>query len=247
MVGGGGAPQRVGAAALVVGDEGEVEDRECGADSDYDDNPCSSAFVEGGFFEKKLKGMGETKKDQFFDSRLFEPIPESSFPTSSWSVTDDEVEHHEWNRECSAGSDRDDNPCFSAFIEGGFFEKKLKGGRETKKDQFEDDLNELGDGKMAAAAEEGGNEDGDDDGDMEEWIRFSILSSPLAHSIPPFSFSSPSFYSFLFSLAKEETNAHKWVFDSPSSPSCYAPFFFILLDLMHKFSLIDHRFERNGK
>ncbi|XP_038988803.1 uncharacterized protein LOC120112883 isoform X2 [Phoenix dactylifera] len=123
-------------------------------------------------------GGGQVGVKWLFGSRLFESVPGSSFPRSSWSVADGEVERREWNRERGAGSDRDDNPCSSAFVESGFFAKKLKGARDTKKDQFEDDLDEPDDCEDGDGSG-GGGEDVRDDGDIEEReIRSSIGMDP---------------------------------------------------------------------
>ncbi|XP_073105282.1 uncharacterized protein [Elaeis guineensis] len=103
---------------------------------------------------------------RLFGFRLFESIPRSSFPASSSSVVDGEVERREWNREHGTGSDRDDTPCLSAFVEGGFFEKKVKGVRDTKKDQFEDDLDELDEGEDGGGGGGGGGIGMEDGGMM---------------------------------------------------------------------------------
>ncbi|XP_008811925.1 uncharacterized protein LOC103722949 [Phoenix dactylifera] len=119
----------------------------------------------------------EVRVKRLFGSRLFDSVPGSSFPASSWSVSDGEVARSEWNRERGAGHDRDETPCSSAFAEGGCFAKKLKNARYPKKDQFEDDLDELDDGDDDGGG--GGGEDGGDDVDREEReIRSSIGMDP---------------------------------------------------------------------
>nr|XP_010942368.1 uncharacterized protein LOC105060391 [Elaeis guineensis] len=119
----------------------------------------------------------EVRVKRLFGSRLFDSVPGSSFPASSWSVADGKVARSEWNRERGAGHDRDENPCSSAFAEGGCFAKKLKSARDPKKGQFEDDLDELDDGDDDGCG--GGGEDGGDDGDREEReIRSSIGMDP---------------------------------------------------------------------
>ncbi|KAH7683332.1 hypothetical protein IHE45_05G176000 [Dioscorea alata] len=94
----------------------------------------------------------ELRVKRLFGSHLFDTVPNSSFPTSSWSVASGEVERREWNRERGADLEREDIPCASAFDEGGCFSKKYRGGR-GRKENFEADLDDL---------------DADDDDDEEE-------------------------------------------------------------------------------
>uniref|UniRef100_A0A1D1YT84 U5 small nuclear ribonucleoprotein TSSC4 n=1 Tax=Anthurium amnicola TaxID=1678845 RepID=A0A1D1YT84_9ARAE len=112
----------------------------------------------------------KVRVERLFGSRLFESVPTSSFPDSSWSVTDDEVERKEWNRERGgAFPDRDEMPCASDFDE--CFAKTAGRSGVSKKRRLEDDIDDLDDG------DEGAEEDGDD-AEEEREVRSSIGLDP---------------------------------------------------------------------
>ncbi|KAJ0988737.1 hypothetical protein J5N97_007093 [Dioscorea zingiberensis] len=94
----------------------------------------------------------EVRVKRLFGSQLFEAVPKSAFPSSSWSVASGEVERREWNRERGVDPEREDIPCASAFDEGGCFSKKSRAGRVRKED-FESDLDDLDDGEEEGKGE----------------------------------------------------------------------------------------------
>ncbi|XP_020688581.1 uncharacterized protein LOC110104000 [Dendrobium catenatum] len=110
----------------------------------------------------------EVRVKRLFGSQLFESVPLSSFPESSWSVADGEVERKEWNRDPGAGPDRSDYPCSSAFAEGGCYAKK-RSTRRASKQEFESDMDEFDDDadteSRKAVEEEEEEEEEKDEGD----------------------------------------------------------------------------------
>lgn len=131
----------------------------------------------------------ELRVKRLFGSHLFDTVPNSSFPTSSWSVASGEVERREWNRERGADLEREDIPCASAFDEGGCFSKKYKGGR-GRKENFEADLDDLGDDDDDE--EEGKGEDAEEreirssvglDPTLDNEVRFLLLRFLLLNFI----------------------------------------------------------------
>ncbi|XP_010249230.1 PREDICTED: uncharacterized protein LOC104591860 [Nelumbo nucifera] len=92
----------------------------------------------------------------------------SSSPSSLaslWSLTDDEVERKEWNRERD-GPDREDNPCSSSFNE--LFATNQRAFEKNTRNLSEEDLEDLDD-------DDGDGRRGGDEFDREEWeIRSSI-------------------------------------------------------------------------
>lgn len=94
----------------------------------------------------------------------------SLMPTSSsslrslWSLTDEEVEKKEWNRE-RENPDRDENPCSSSFE--GFFSNQRKIAKKKHNLLDDDDLDE--DEPQGTGSSQFGDKDG-----VEEEIRSSI-------------------------------------------------------------------------
>lgn len=107
----------------------------------------------------------EVRVKRLFGSQLFESVPRSSFPASSWSVADGEVERKEWNRERGTDADRSDDPCSSAFAEGGCYAKKRSARRG-----FESDMNDSDDDADAEGGRgvEEEDEEENNEGDAEE-------------------------------------------------------------------------------
>ncbi|KAG0448051.1 hypothetical protein HPP92_028019 [Vanilla planifolia] len=117
----------------------------------------------------------EVRVKRLFGSHLFESVPRSSFPASSWSVAGGEVERREWNRERDADHDRSEDPCSSAFADGGCFVKKYRSARRRFSEESELDLDEPeddadGEGRTQEEEEE---EREEQDGEERE-IRSSI-------------------------------------------------------------------------
>lgn len=80
------------------------------------------------------------RAEKLFGSHLFQTVPNSSFPISSWSVTDGEVEKKEWNRERGVDPDREDTPCASAYYnEDGCLKKKNRRRRGKRLEVDDDD------------------------------------------------------------------------------------------------------------
>ncbi|PKA58926.1 hypothetical protein AXF42_Ash001019 [Apostasia shenzhenica] len=111
----------------------------------------------------------ETRVKRLFGSLLFETVPSSSFPASSWSVAGGEVERREWNRGRGAGPDRSEDPCSSAFAEGGCFANKRRSSQRGSMVDFERYLDEVGED------EDGG---GRREEDLDSEIRSSIGLDP---------------------------------------------------------------------
>ncbi|KAK8945053.1 hypothetical protein KSP39_PZI007550 [Platanthera zijinensis] len=124
----------------------------------------------------------ELRVKRLFGSQLFQSVPGSSFPSSSWSVVDGEVERREWNRERGLGPDRSEDPCSSDFADGGCFAKKRRSRRSSTGD-FELDFDELDDDIDAAEGRRDDEEEEEEgrgeevDGDVTE-IRSSIGLDP---------------------------------------------------------------------
>ncbi|KAK8938013.1 hypothetical protein KSP40_PGU017476 [Platanthera guangdongensis] len=109
----------------------------------------------------------ELRVKRLFGSQLFQSVPGSSFPSSSWSVVDGEVERREWNRERGLGPDRSEDPCSSDFADGGCFSKKRRSRRSSTGD-FELDFDELDDDIDAAEGRRDDDEEEEEDGRGEE-------------------------------------------------------------------------------
>ncbi|WOL00473.1 hypothetical protein Cni_G09186 [Canna indica] len=119
----------------------------------------------------------DARVKRLFGSRLFETVPTSSFPMASWTVADGEVERQRWNRENPDGVDREDDPCASAFEEGGCFAKNTRSARRDRnRRRFEDDPD---DDEEDQEGEDGPDGEYDHDGGREEReIRHSVGLDP---------------------------------------------------------------------
>ncbi|KAJ3675848.1 hypothetical protein LUZ60_004890 [Juncus effusus] len=125
----------------------------------------------------------ELRVKRLFGSHLFDKVPSSSFPASSWSVAAGEVVGEKWNRpsaveeggEDDAAADRADTPCSSAFYgpDGCFSKKNRRENPRGEKDRLEADLDEI---------DEDDNDDDDKEGegvgDEEIDVRASIGLDP---------------------------------------------------------------------
>ncbi|CAA6660050.1 unnamed protein product [Spirodela intermedia] len=120
----------------------------------------------------------KARVERLFGSHLFETVPRSSFPDTSWSVVEGEVEKKEWNRERGeARPGREETPLASTFDE--CFAKSSARSRKSKRRRFEDDIEDIEDAEDEEKAE-AGEEDGDDVDREERDIRSSIgLDSTL--------------------------------------------------------------------
>ncbi|XP_072950601.1 uncharacterized protein [Typha angustifolia] len=120
----------------------------------------------------------EVRVKRLFGSHLFAAVPESSFPVSSWSVANGEVERREWNRQREGGDERDETPCSAAFDDPrSCFSKKSRKDGDRKKEEFEGDLDDLDDlDEEEEEEEEEGGADGDGEGGENREER-EILSS----------------------------------------------------------------------
>lgn len=121
----------------------------------------------------------ELRVKRLFGSQLFQSVPRSSFPSSSWSVVDGEVERREWNRERGLGPDRSEDPCSSAFADGGCFARKRSSRRSSTGD-FDLDFDELDDDIDADGRRDDDDEEDpgeEDHGEVTE-IRSSIGLDP---------------------------------------------------------------------
>ncbi|CAN6241943.1 unnamed protein product [Urochloa humidicola] len=123
----------------------------------------------------------EARVKRLFGSRLFDAVPDSSFPAASWSVAAGDVERHRWAKpseardaeeEAAGEAGRGDTPCASAFYDANGC---LRGRRRrSRQEEFEGDLDEdddeeeEGGGRGRKAAE-------DDD---EEGVRVNIGLDP---------------------------------------------------------------------
>jgi len=124
----------------------------------------------------------EARVKRLFGSRLFDAVPDSSFPAASWSVASGDVERLRWAKpseardaeeEAAGEAGRGDTPCASAFYDANGC---LRGGRRrrSRQEEFEGDLDDLdedeeeGMGRGRETAEE----------DEEEGVRVSIGLDP---------------------------------------------------------------------
>ncbi|CAO2034830.1 unnamed protein product, partial [Urochloa humidicola] len=92
----------------------------------------------------------EARVKRLFGSRLFDAVPDSSFPAASWSVTAGDVERHRWAKpseardaeeEAAGEAGRGDTPCASAFYDANGC---LRGRRRRSRQQeFEGNLDDL--------------------------------------------------------------------------------------------------------
>ncbi|KAK9090006.1 hypothetical protein Sjap_023183 [Stephania japonica] len=145
----------------------------------------------------------KARVDKIFGS--LSNTPQSSLRTL-WSLTDEEVEKREWNRESSV-PDRDENPCSSSF--DGFLAKERRASSEKKsrgfRGGFEEDLSG-GDND-----DDGG--DGGDEEERDEWdVRASIgLDRTLDNEIFGSLSNTPqSSLCTLWSLIDEEVEKREW-------------------------------------
>ncbi|RLM73349.1 uncharacterized protein C2845_PM15G06850 [Panicum miliaceum] len=123
----------------------------------------------------------EARVKRLFGSRLFDAVPDSSFPAASWSVASGDVERHRWAKpseardaeeEAAGEAARGDTPCASAFYDANGC---LRGRRRrSRQEEFEGDLDDL-------------DEDEEEDGergrktaeeDEEEGVRVNIGLDP---------------------------------------------------------------------
>ncbi|CAL5027785.1 unnamed protein product [Urochloa decumbens] len=92
----------------------------------------------------------EARVKRLFGSRLFDAVPDSSFPAASWSVAAGDVERHRWAKpseardaeeEAAGEAGRGDTPCASAFYDANGC---LRGRRRrSRQEEFEGDLDDL--------------------------------------------------------------------------------------------------------
>nr|CAB3486907.1 unnamed protein product [Digitaria exilis] len=110
---------------------------------------------------------------RLFGSRLFDDVPDSSFPAGSWSVASGDVERRRWAKpseardaeeEAAGEAARGDTPCASAFYDANGC---LRGRRRrSRQEEFEGDLDDLDeddeeeDGEMGRKAAEDDEEEG---------------------------------------------------------------------------------------
>ncbi|XP_020112029.1 uncharacterized protein LOC109726683 [Ananas comosus] len=137
----------------------------------------------------------EVRVKRLFGSRLFETVPGNSFPASSWSVADGEVERREWNRGGGGGggddagggaADRGDAPCSAAFDDpAGCFARRARNQRRRSRGlgaDLEADLDDVNDADEDVEGGGGGGDgdgEGEGDGDREEReIRSSVGLDP---------------------------------------------------------------------
>ena len=81
----------------------------------------------------------KARVERLFGSHLFEKVPRSAFPESSWSVVEGEVEKKEWNRK--AGEEhpnREETPLASSYSE--CFSKSSRRPRNSERRRFVEDL-----------------------------------------------------------------------------------------------------------
>lgn len=125
----------------------------------------------------------KARVERLFGSHLFETVPKSSFPNTSWSVVEGEVEKKEWNRERGeARPGREDTPLASTYDE--CFAKSSARSRKSKRRQFEDDIEDIEDAEEEEKGEEAGEEDGEGVDSEERDIRSSIgLDSTLDYEV----------------------------------------------------------------
>jgi hypothetical protein len=128
----------------------------------------------------------EARVKRLFGSSLLDAVPGPPLPAASWSVASGDVERHRWARpsevrDAEEGADRGDTPCASAFYDANGC---LRGRRRRAKQNFEDDLGELGEDDDDDEEEEEGKEEGrrgrgmTAEEDEEEGVRVSIGLDP---------------------------------------------------------------------
>ncbi|KAJ1270747.1 hypothetical protein BS78_06G075200 [Paspalum vaginatum] len=126
----------------------------------------------------------EARVKRLFGSRLFDDVPDSSFPAASWSVASGDVERRRWAKpseardaeeEAAGEAARGDTPCASAFYDANGC---LRGRRRrSRQAEFEGDLDDLDDDDDE---EEGGERARrkEAEEDEEEGVRVSIGLDP---------------------------------------------------------------------
>ncbi|CAL5032377.1 unnamed protein product [Urochloa decumbens] len=127
----------------------------------------------------------EARVKRLFGSRLFDAVPDSSFPAASWSVAAGDVERHRWAKpseardaeeEAAGEAGRGDTPCASAFYDANGC---LRGRRRrSRQEEFEGDLDDLDEDEEEE--EDGGRERGRKaaEEDEEEGVRVNIGLDP---------------------------------------------------------------------
>lgn len=120
----------------------------------------------------------DARVKRLFGSRLFDNVPENSFPPSSWTVAGGDVERHRWIREKPAGTDREDDPCASAFDEGGCFAQKSKSARRDRKRRSKDDLDGFDEEEEDTEGSGEEDDEANDEDREEQQIRASVGLDP---------------------------------------------------------------------
>ncbi|ONK58623.1 uncharacterized protein A4U43_C09F14960 [Asparagus officinalis] len=95
----------------------------------------------------------EDRVKRLFGSKLFDAVPKSSFPSSSWSVAVGEVERREWNRDKGEDEDRERDPCSSAFYDKDGCLFKSRRSKRDKQREFEGDLDDFDDDEGGGGGE----------------------------------------------------------------------------------------------
>jgi hypothetical protein len=124
----------------------------------------------------------EARVKRLFGSRLFDAVPDSSFPAASWSVASGDVERHRWAKpseardaeeEAAGEAGREDTPCASAFYDANGC---LRGRRRrSRQEEFEGNLDDLDEDDEE---EDGGRGRKAADEDEEEGVRVNIGLDP---------------------------------------------------------------------
>ncbi|KAL6843401.1 hypothetical protein ACP4OV_026723 [Aristida adscensionis] len=128
----------------------------------------------------------EARVKRLFGSRLFDAVPGSAFPAASWSVAAGDVERQRWAKPSEARDEeeerageaaRGDTPCASAFYDANGC---LRGRRRRPRQDFEGDLDDLGDDDDDDDRDGRGQEDRQKtaEEDEEEGVRVSIGLDP---------------------------------------------------------------------
>jgi hypothetical protein len=123
----------------------------------------------------------EARVKRLFGSRLFDAVPDSSFPTASWSVAAGDVERHRWSKpseardaeeEAAGEAGRGDTPCVSAFYDANGC---LRGRRRrSRQEEFEGNLDDLDEDEE----EDSERERNAAEQDEEEGVRVNIGLDP---------------------------------------------------------------------
>ncbi|PWZ43699.1 hypothetical protein Zm00014a_002076 [Zea mays] len=122
----------------------------------------------------------EARVKRLFGSRLFDAVPDSSFPTASWSVAAGDVERQRWAKpseardaeeEAAGEAGRGDTPCASSFYDANGCLRSRR--RRSRQEEFEGDLDDLDedeeeDGERGRATEQ----------DEDEGVRVNIGLDP---------------------------------------------------------------------